>query len=273
LTLVAGRSARVRDAAALLRDAFDRNDLLTYASAISFQLLFALIPLALFGLGLLGGSGLTGVWARDLAPHVRESVSRPAFQVIDETVRQVLSHRQLFWTTAGALLAAWEMSGAIRAVMGVLDRVYGTARERSFRNRMAVSIGLGAAVMLLLLAAVAAMEVAPRIVDEGVAGTAVDVARWPLTLLLLWCTVALVVALAPADARPARRVTIGSTLVVVAWLVASAVFVWYLTNIAEYGSVFGALATIVVILTYLYVSTIALLTGAQLDALIQQARQ
>jgi membrane protein len=253
-----------------LRDAFDRNDLLTYASAISFQLLFALIPLALFGLGLLGGSGLRGVWASDLAPHVREAVSPPAFQVIDDTVRRVLSHRQLFWMTAGALLAVWEMSGAVRAVMGVLDRVYDSGGKRSFARRMAVSLGLGAVIIVLLLATAAVMEVAPRLVDTGLAGAAVAVGRWPAALLLLWITVTVTVGVAPAEDRPPRRVTWGSTLVVVAWLGSSAVFAWYLTNIADYGSVFGALATIVVVLTYLYVATIALLTGAQLDALIQR---
>src|SRR5919205_2820784 len=126
------RALGFRDAVVLLRDAFERNDLLTYASAISFKLFFALIPLALFGLGLLGGSGFEGVWASHLAPQLREAVSPPAFRVIDDTVREVLSQRQLFWVTAGAALAIWEMSGAVRAVMGVLDRIYDASRQRGF---------------------------------------------------------------------------------------------------------------------------------------------
>jgi membrane protein len=65
-------------------------------------------------------------------------------------------------------------------------------------------------------------------------------------------------------------VTFGSTVVIVAWLGSSAVFGWYLTTLASYGSVFGALATAVVLLTYLYLSAIAFLTGVQLDALVQQ---
>jgi membrane protein len=77
-----------------------------------------------------------------------------------------------------------------------------------------------------------------------------------------------VVGVAPAEERPAERVTFGSTLVIVAWLVSSAVFGWYLTNVASYGSIFGALATVVVVLTYLYISSIVFLTGVQLDALV-----
>src|SRR5262249_45773795 len=143
----------VRDVAEQVRDGFDRNDLLTCASAISFRLFFALIPLALFGLGLLGGSGLQGVWTDDLAPELRRAASPAAFQVVDDTVRNVLAHRQVFWITAGAVVATWEVSGAVRAVMGVLNRVYDADGDRTFVRRMLVSIGLAALVIVLLIAA------------------------------------------------------------------------------------------------------------------------
>jgi membrane protein len=264
------RTLSVREAFVLVRDAFARNDLLTYASAISFQLLFALIPLCLFALGLLGGSGLQDVWTSQLAPQLRGSASPPAYALIDDTVRRVLSERQVFWATAGGLLAVWEISGALRAVMGVLTRVYETHEDRSFVRRMVVSCLLGAAVILLLLLSAAAMEVAPRVLEGSAAGTAVGILRWPVTLVLLWATVTLVVHVAPAESRPPGRVTFGSTLVIVAWLVSSAVFGWYLTHVANYGSVFGALATVVVALTYLYIASIAFLVGVQLDALVQE---
>jgi membrane protein len=190
--------------------------------------------------------------------------------VVDDTVRNVLAHRQVFWLTAGAVLATWEMSGAVRAVMGVLNSVYDADRERSFWRRMAVSMGLAALIIVLLIAAASAMEIAPRLLHGGVAGPAVRILRWPVTAALLWLTVTFVVRLAPAEKRPPGRVTFGSTLVIVAWFAASAVFVWYLTNVANYASIFGALATVVVVLTYIYVASIAFLTGVQLDALIQE---
>ena len=264
---------RSRDLAEQLRDAFERNDLLTYASAISFKLFFALIPLALFGLGLLGGSGLQRVWTNDLAPDLRRAASPAAFQVIDDTVRNVLAHRQVFWLTAGGLLATWEVSGAVRAVMGVLNRVYDHDEERPFARRIAVSIGLAALVIVLLVAATATLVIAPRLVNGGVAGPAVDILRWPAAAVLLWVTVTLVLGLAPAEDRPARRVTFGSTLVIVAWLVTSAGFAWYLRDFARYGSIYGALATVVVVLTYVYIASIAFLTGVQLDALAHRARR
>src|SRR3954470_23722841 len=89
---------------------FKENDLLTYASAISFRVFFALIPLTLLALGLLGAFGLSDVWSSDIAPKVRDNASPAAFEVIDQTVRNVLAHKQVFWATAGALIAVWEVS-------------------------------------------------------------------------------------------------------------------------------------------------------------------
>src|SRR3954453_15367395 len=132
----------------LLR-AFEENDLLTYASAISFRVLFAVVPLTLLGLGLLGAFGLTEVWSSDVAPHVKDQASGPAFQVIDDTVRKVLAEKQLFWVTAGALIAIWEVSGAMRAMMTVLSRIYGDDDERGFWPRALRSIWLSTLVTVL----------------------------------------------------------------------------------------------------------------------------
>ncbi len=63
-------------------------------------------------------------------------------------------------------------------------------------------------------------------------------------------------------------VSFGSLLVVVAWLGTSLAFTAYLVHVADYGNIFGALATIIVVFEYLYIATVAFLTGAQLDALI-----
>lgn len=94
--------------------------------------------------------------------------------------------------------------------------------------------------------------------------------RWPLALALLLAVVTLLVAYAPSDHQPPQWVTFGSAVVVAAWVVTSLAFGIYLTAVADYGSIFGALATIVVGLTYLYLAATAVLVGAQLDALVRE---
>ena len=261
----------VREAVIGVVDGYEENDLLTFASAIAFQILFALIPLALVGLGLLGAFGLEEQWSDEWRDRVRESVSGPAFQVIDDTVRRTLTEGHLFWITAGTFVAVWQISGAMRAIMDVFDRIYGSQRRRSFGERIRVSLGLGLCVAALLLAATASVTLGDDALRAaGVATPVVLWLRWPLALALLFAVVALLVSRAPVDHQPLHWVTFGSVVVVAAWAATSVVLGWYLTAVADYGSVFGALATLVVVLSYLYFASAAFLTGAELDAILQR---
>src|SRR5918999_1486322 len=147
-----------------LLDGFEQNDLLTYASAIAFQVLTAIVPFLLFVLGLLGFLELGDVWADDLAPDVAPRVSDATFELLDDTIREVLTEKQLFWLTGGFLLALWQISGGVRAVMGALDGVYDTRRVRPARERYPLSIGLALAVAVLMAASGAVARFVPLLV-------------------------------------------------------------------------------------------------------------
>jgi membrane protein len=270
-----GRAIAPRAAVRDVARGFKENDLLTYASAISFQVFFALIPLALVGLGLLGSLGLDGVWRHDVAPEVRHNVSGPAFQVIEDTVRNVLDHRKLFWVTLGVAIAVWEVSGAMRATMQVLNRVYNIRERRTFWRKLWESIALSTVVALLMLLAVAATKLGPlaarSLLGRGLAvSTLSHLAWWAVAIVLLFAVVALVVRFAPDERRPARWTTFGGVLVIVGWIAMSLLYGWYFTSLADYGSVFGSLAVVMVTLSYLYGSAIVFLTGVQLDSLIRR---
>jgi membrane protein len=265
------RAVTLREAYREVTRAFAERDLLTFSSAIAFQVLYAIIPLVLFGLGVLGGLGLDEQWTREWAPTARDAMSPAAYQLVDDTIKRVLGDQQTFWILAGAGLAIWKVSATMRAIMDVFDRIYESRRERTFVERMRDSLVLGAAVAALLLAAGGSAVLG----DEALRGAGIDAGpvlwlRWPLTLALLFAVVTLLVAYAPADHQPAQWVGFGSIVVVVAWVGTSLVFGVYLSSVADYGSIFGGLATIVVALTYLYVAAAAVLVGAQLDALVRE---
>jgi membrane protein len=249
---------------------YDDHDVLTFASALALRTLFAVIPLTLFGLGLLGGLGLGGEWTRDWGPQVKDSVSPEVFRVIDDTVRRVLGERQTFWMTAGLAIAIWEISGGMRAVMDVLDRIYGASRERALWERLRVSLALGLAVGVLLLAAVACAILGDDLLRAaGLDTPLLTWLRWPVAIALLCAVVSLLVAYAPVDRRPLHLISRGSALAVLAWLGSSLALGWYLRDVADYGSIFGALATVWIALTYLYLASTAFLTGVELDALME----
>src|ERR1700721_2614156 len=92
---------RARELWRALLDGFKQHDLLTYSSAISLQILTAVVPFALSVLALAGLLHLDGVWRNHVAPEIRTHVSTAVFSVVSSAVNNVFSGRQLFWATFG----------------------------------------------------------------------------------------------------------------------------------------------------------------------------
>jgi membrane protein len=263
---------RARELWRALLDGFEQHDLLTYSSAISFQIITAVVPFVMFVLALAGLLHLNSVWENHVAPEVRTHVSAAVFSVISSAVNKALSSRQLLWATVGGGLALWQVSGAVRAVMGAFDRIYGASLERSFVRRYLISFALAIATGACFILAVLGLVLAPffAVHDPGVAWDVFAfVARWALAIGFLWLAVGLLVHVAPATRQPLPWVSLGTTIVIVWWVTVSVGFYFYLTGLASYESVFGSLASVIVVIAYLYISTTAFLFGAQLDAIIR----
>ena len=167
----------------------------------------------------------------------------------------------------------WQTSGAARAIMGALSSVYNGGEDRPFVRRYLTSFALGIGVAACLLSAFVVVRFGAPILgleDVGWAGKAVlIVVEWGAALALLTTAVWVLLRFAPAHPGPHRWVSFGSALCVIAWVGTSIVFGIYVTDIADYGSVFGSLATAFLLMTYLYVSACAFLIGAEVDAIVR----
>jgi membrane protein len=223
-------------------------------------------------LALAGILHMEDVWRDHVASEIRLHVSADVFSVISSAVDKALSDKQLLWATLGGGLALWQVSGAVRAVMGAFERIYGASSERPFLRRYLISFALaiatGACFVLAILSLVFAPFVAMR--DPGLGWEVVAfLIRWTLAVGFLAFAVGLLVHVAPATTQPLPWVSLGTTIVTMAWVIVSLGFYYYLTALASYESVFGSLASVIVGFAYLYTSTTTFLFGAQLDAIIR----
>ena len=263
---------RARELRRALLDGFKQHDLLTYSSAISFQILTAVVPFVMTMLALAGILHMDDVWRDHVAPEIRLRVSPDVFSVISSAVDKALSDKQLLWATLGGGLALWQVSGAVRAVMGAFERIYGASSERPFRRRYLISFALAIATGACFILATLSLVLAPFLTmhDPGVAWEVFAFAvRWALAVGFLSLAVGLLVHVAPATTQPLPWVSLGTTIVTLSWVIVSVGFYYYLTTLASYGSVFGSLASVIVVIAYLYTSTTAFVFGAQLDAIIR----
>ena len=263
---------RARELRSALLDGFKQHDLLTYSSAISFQILTAIVPFAMSVLALAGLLHLNDVWRTHVSPEIRAHVSTAVYSVISSAVNKAFTGRQLMWATVGGGLALWQVSGAVRAVMGAFARIYGAATERPFLRRYLISFALSIVTGACFIASALCLVLAPFFA-VGHPGAVWDVfaflVRWALGLGFLALAVGLLVRIAPAISQPLPWVSLGTAIVTAWWAIVSVGFYFYLTEVAAYGSAFGSLASVIVAMAYLYVSTTAFLFGAQLDAIIR----
>jgi membrane protein len=268
------QSERARDGVRALVDvwieAFSRHNLLTTASAISFQMLTATAALLLLGLSLLGAFGLQGVWEHELAPPIADRLPPVMWNAIALAVERVLRSSQAPLIAFAVAITVWEVSGAVRAVMGALNAVYGSEERRGFWHRFALSFALAAAIAALIITAVLAVTAAHgSIAAWGLPAALVEGLRWLVALVLLSLAVTLLVRFAPVDPRPLRWVSAGSLTTVAGWVLASLAFRLYVTSVVSFRSPTGVLAAVLVLSGYLYTSAIVFLVGVELNRMLE----
>jgi membrane protein len=253
-------------------DAFRRHGLINFAAAIAFNVMLALVPFLLFLLALLGFLQLEEVWRQDVAPEIRDSVSEAAFRVLDDTARRVVMEKQGWWLTGGFALALWEISAATRVTMTALDRIYGFRRRRGFLELFPRSVALGLTIGVAVVAAVAVVRFLPLVVGDvhGVVAVLFFIGRWLLALAFLGTAVAMFVRFGTATRQTVPWVSFGTALVMVAWVLMSILFGIYVTYLASYESVFGHLASVFVLMLYIYASSTVFLAGVQVDACVRE---
>jgi len=247
------------------------NDLLTYASAISFQIVTAIVPVALSILALAGFFNLEEVWRDSIAPRLRGEVGPELFRTIQSTIDEIVSSRRTYWLSLGIVFAIWQISGAVRATMGALNRIHEVEEARPIPSQIGVSLLLSTAVALCLLAALSALELVPPLLAlvDWESNALIGVARWGVAVGALYLALLLLVRFAPASRKSLDGRWLTSLIIVASWIAVSAVFRWYVASIADYSSIFGNLASVIVLTTYIYLSVLVFLAGMQLDAVIR----
>ena len=263
------RTSSLRATVHDVAECFAEHGLLTYASAIAFRALVALVPLTLLGLALLGVFGLEDVWTDTIAPALKDHLTQPVFNGIDFTVNRIFATDKSSLIALAIALVIWDMTWAVNAVTQALNRIHDVEEDRSKLRRVGVAAGLGLAVVLCLIAAVLVQSVAPSVTD-GALDTLLSVLRWPVSIFFLWAAVALLFRFAPAQKPEFRWASGGSLLVIGTWIVASALFRGWVTEVADLKSATGSLTVFLVLTSYVLVSATIFLIGAELDELARK---
>ncbi|MGO4706411.1 YihY/virulence factor BrkB family protein [Microvirga sp. 2MCAF38] len=256
-----------------LYERMQRDSVMLVAAGVAFYTLLAIFPaiaalVSIYGLfadpGTIHGhlEALSGI------------LPGGALQIVDEQVQRIASKGAgtlglsfLF----GLAVALWSANAGMKSVFGALNIVYREDEKRSFLvlNGSSLAFTLGAVLFLLVaLGAVVILPLALHYLGLGPwAKSLITILRWPLLLGGMVFALALIYRYAPSRDYPQWRwVTLGSVIAAVLWLVASMLFSWYVADFGSYDATYGSLGAAIGFLTWIWISTIVVLVGAELNA-------
>jgi YihY family inner membrane protein len=259
---------------------FKTDNLTDWAAALTYYAALSIFPGLLV---LISVVGLAGQSTTDtLIDNVGQAVPGSVRQIVITAIQELQAGRNTAGITAviGIAAALWSASGYIAAFMRAANAVYDVPEGRPVWKTLPLRVAITLLVTVLLavtaLAVLLTGSLAERVGDLlGVGHTAVtawDIAKWPVLLVIVGFLFALLYWAAPNARQPFRWVSPGGLLAIVLWLVASGAFALYVAYFASYNKTYGSLAGVIIFLVWLWISNIALLLGAELNAELERGR-
>ena len=251
-------------------DVFDR------AASLSYYFLFALFPTLLFLTALLGLLPIPKLMDR-LLDYVTRMLPGDAASLLTRTLAEVVKGARGSLVSIGVLAALWGAASGMVSIRTALNVAYDARERRTWWRQRLDALALTLSFSLFTLLALMLLVFGER-VGDAVAGAlgvgamftrAWNIARWPAILLLALLGITLVYHFAPAVRQRWHWVTPGSAFALIGWVVASYGLRLYVTYFGNYNATYGSIGGVILLMLWLYLSSLTLLVGAEIDALVR----
>src|SRR6478752_2879932 len=260
---------------------FGEDQLTTWAAALTYFGILSLFPMLLALVSVLGVIGPSAT--QPLLDNLSSVAPGPAKDILTNVLTSLESNKggSTVALIIGLAAAIWAASGYIGAFMDASNNVWDVPEGRPIWKKIPVRLGVTVILLVLLtvtaLAVVFTGPVAQKVGDIiGLGSTFVDVwgiVKWPVLFLIVSFMISLLYWACPNVKQPGFPwVTPGGLLAVVLWIIASALFALYVANFGSYNKTYGSLGAAVIFLVWLWLSNLAILFGAELNAELARGR-
>ena len=262
---------------------FTRDECTDQAAALTYYAVLAIFPAVIALLSLVG---LVGQGPKTV-DTLTQILSQAGAASATNTLEPVLT--ELSKTPAagpafviGLLTALWSASGYVGSFGRAMNRVYGVGEGRPVWKLRPVTFVVTVITVVFAAVVLVGLIVSGPVADSigsaiGLGSTAVmvwKIAKWPVLLFVVVLIVALLYYATPNVKQPKFRwISVGALVAIVVWVLASAAFGFYVGSFSSYNKTYGSLAGAIVFLLWLWITNLALLFGAELDAELERGRQ
>jgi membrane protein len=263
---------------------FLNDNAMMLASALAYSTFFAIPSVLLVTVGLFtlvaGPDTITSLIA-----HLGTVMPAQATQLLSDSLKNLDAHpaSSVIMTVVGFVLALWSTTGAMSSYMLAINLAYGHKDKRSFLRKRIVAlemvVALGFAFVLVAVLLIFGPQIEHLVASHlGPAGSVLNwvwwVAQWPILLLGLLAAFATLLYLGPdVEHRRWQFLTPGSLVAALLWIAVSGLFAVYTSMFGSYNKTWGTLSAVIVMLTWLWLTGMALLLGAEINAEVERSRQ
>jgi membrane protein len=255
-----------------------KDDCLGLAAQLAYYFFLALFPAVLFVLAIASFFPLTN-FIDDIVRALRPIAPAEVLAFLEEQLRRVSNADSGGILTIGILGAIWSSSAAVVAIIGSLNRAYDIEEGRPWWKVRLTAIGLTIALALLILISFSLIVAGPTVAEHLASSLGFGavfewtwkILQWPLAFALVSTAVGLVYYFAPDAEQDWVWITPGAILGTLLWVVVSLIFKFYVANFADYNATYGAVGGVIVFLLWFYISGLAVLVGAEMNAEIEHA--
>ncbi len=262
--------------------AFREKNLTDWAAALTYYAVLSIFPALVVLVSILGLAGDSAT--QSVLDNLNQLGPGPATDIVSGSIREIGSSQG----TAGIALiiglatALWSASGYIGAFSRASNVIYEIEEGRPFWKLRPLQLAMSLFLILLVAVSAIAVVVTGPLAEQvgelfGLEGTVLtvwDLAKWPVIILIVLTMLGVLYYAAPNVRQPGFRwITPGGVLGVSVWILASAGFALYVANFGSYNKTYGSLAGVIVFLLWLWISNLAVLLGAGLNAELERARE
>jgi membrane protein len=256
---------------------FSEDNLSDWAAALTYYGLLSLFPALIALVSILGLVGDPQSTTRTITDIVTRIGPESAAQTFAGPIESITSNqsRAGIALVVGVAVALWSASGYVGAFMRASNVIYETPEGRPIWKLRPLQILVTLAMVILLAIVALGLVLTGPVVDAvaepiGLSSTATtiwDIAKWPVLAALFVTMISILYYASPnVKLRGFKWVTPGSIVALVVWVLASAGFAFYVANFGSYDKTYGALAGVIVVLMWFWITNLAILFGHELNA-------
>lgn len=258
-----------------------KGDLSNRASAIAFNFFLAIFPAIIFFFTLIPYVPIHN-FQDSLLNLLHDLIPQQTYVAVEETLFDIIKRPRGGLLSLGFLMAMFFATNSVNSLIDAFNKTYYTVESRSAFKQRITSIVLVFVLAILVILAISLITIGPIVIrwvekmgllTDWLTLNLIGTGKWVIIFTLLFSAFSVLYYFAPSVKHRFKFVTAGSTLATLLFIVTSVGFNFFINNFATYNSLYGSIGTLIVFMLWLYINSLIILVGWELNSSISVARR